>query len=1018
MAPLGAACRGWRPNLPARHARLVAPAAGSGASGVPEVGAKPDQRGVAITLHQPQASLLAHGLKRLEGRHWPSDYTGRLWVHAASHVPTPEEVAAAEAHYAELFAAECGEDGGAALALPESYPTGVLLGRVLVAAAVSRRELLARADLPTALRKEAERNESPNFFCCERAERLLTPVPVSGKSRLWKLDVRILPAAEAALVDAAQMPIDFEAMRALPRPPAPDEADADVDALDLRQFEDDEWWTRYDAEEDAARAACVSTTLEKLGWEDLLLEEVSRFAATATGRREVEAMPLPASREDSERALDETAAVADLEGRFGEQLDFGGAQTSEASDALSRAAAGGSLTGDALRAVAGLHAAAQRLRKTVLGDGAVASEERARALAPLHPIVEHLAPHKALERRILECIEEDGKVLDIASDELRGARDRCRVAEGRAQRAVQGYGQVAVYGGRLCAEVPSGGSVPRDALVVGMRPGGVTLIEPRSAVQHNNALAEAKADEESATADALAMLSAMVSAAVDDLNDALSLVTRLDAIACRARYANATAATRPTFVDCDAVGCATAWEGQAAAKASGGGAVAVVELEQLRHPLLMARARREAGDTADAAVEGEQDGAAALRVVPVDVFVSAGTRAVLITGPNTGGKTATMKAVGLAALMARAGLFVPANVAQLPWFDAVLADIGDDQSLSQSLSKFSARMKRTDTILRVATPNSLVLLDEVGSGTSPTEGSALGAAVLRELAADRGDDLGGRSRLVFATTHHGELKALRYESSRFENAAVDFDEERLAPTYRVLWGLPGRSRALNIAERLGLEPRVVELARERLGSAQLGVDALLTELEEARSAGDDDADEARSLLFETRRKKNELEAAKARLVAREREARAASARRVHARVAALLAAAPSSPSVGKQQQPSSKKKAKKAARAAMRTAASAEDADVAGDDASVPAWEPAVGDAVRLKATRTPGVVSSVKGEQVIVKAGRMEFKAVKAELELDPTQGAPPARARRARAQRGASLSLAEEAARLGRRR
>jgi len=197
-------------------------------------------------------------------------------------------------------------------------------------------------------------------------------------------------------------------------------------------------------------------------------------------------------------------------------------------------------------------------------------------------------------------------------------------------------------------------------------------------------------------------------------------------------------------------------------------------------------------------------------VIPVDLLISPHIRVVTITGPNTGGKTVTLKTLGLAALMAKVGLFVPAREpVEMPWFDQVLADIGDEQSLQQSLSTFSGHIRRISRILNalgtgeqdLETPNSLVLLDEVGAGTDPAEGSALAIALLQYLA--------DHAQLTVATTHFGELKALKYEDQRFENASVEFDDATLSPTYRLLWGIPGRSNALAIALRLGLKAEVV-----------------------------------------------------------------------------------------------------------------------------------------------------------------------------------------------------------------
>ncbi|CAI7852613.1 unnamed protein product, partial [Closterium sp. NIES-54] len=254
--------------------------------------------------------------------------------------------------------------------------------------------------------------------------------------------------------------------------------------------------------------------------------------------------------------------------------------------------------------------------------------------------------------------------------------------------------------------------------------------------------------------------------------------------------------------------------------------------------------------------------------VPIDVTVRRGCHVVTITGPNTGGKTAAIKAVGLAALMARCGIYVLASSpARLPLFDLVLADIGDAQSLTQSLSTFSSHLVRIRSILEAATPRSLVLLDELGAGTDPMEGGALATAVLEHLAG--GSEEGSsesspvssaRALLTMATTHHGQLKTLKYrdarfknasfddKDARFENASVEFDDQRLAPTYRLLWGIPGRSNALNIAQRLGLPGDIISAARELQGSAKMQVNEVITAMEEARRAYETDVQATASIL--------------------------------------------------------------------------------------------------------------------------------------------------------------------------
>jgi DNA mismatch repair protein MutS2 len=239
---------------------------------------------------------------------------------------------------------------------------------------------------------------------------------------------------------------------------------------------------------------------------------------------------------------------------------------------------------------------------------------------------------------------------------------------------------------------------------------------------------------------------------------------------------------------------------------------------------------------------------------------------VTITGPNTGGKTVTLKTLGLAALMAKVGLFVPAREpVELLWFDQVLADIGDEQSLEQSLSTFSGHIRRISRILEEMTENSLVLLDEVGAGTDPAEGSALAIALLQYLA--------DHAQLSIATTHFGELKALKYQDERFENASVEFDETHLLPTYRLLWGIPGRSNALTIARRLGLKPEVVDAAKTQIGGATDEINEVIAGLEAQRRRQETKASEAQDLLLQAERFYQEVSQKAAQLQERERALR-------------------------------------------------------------------------------------------------------------------------------------------------
>lgn len=214
--------------------------------------------------------------------------------------------------------------------------------------------------------------------------------------------------------------------------------------------------------------------------------------------------------------------------------------------------------------------------------------------------------------------------------------------------------------------------------------------------------------------------------------------------------------------------------------------------------------------------------------VPFDIFITWNTKVVVITGPNTGGKTICLKTVGLAAMMAKSGLYVlSSEPVKIPWFDSVFADIGDEQSLSQSLSTFSGHLTQISEIKSHSSNLSLVLLDEVGAGTNPLEGAALGMSLLESFA-----ETG--ALLTVASTHHGELKTLKYSNDAFENACMEFDEVNLKPTYRILWGIPGRSNAINIAERLGIPNEILDDARKLYGAASAEINEIIVDMERSK----------------------------------------------------------------------------------------------------------------------------------------------------------------------------------------
>ncbi|VAH05208.1 unnamed protein product [Triticum turgidum subsp. durum] len=246
--------------------------------------------------------------------------------------------------------------------------------------------------------------------------------------------------------------------------------------------------------------------------------------------------------------------------------------------------------------------------------------------------------------------------------------------------------------------------------------------------------------------------------------------------------------------------------------------------------------------------------------IPVDFMIAEETTVLVITGPNTGGKTISLKTVGLASLMAKIGLYILASEpVKIPWFDAVYADIGDEQSLTQSLSTFSGHLKQIGAIRAQSTSQSLVLLDEVGAGTNPLEGAALGMSLLESFAE-------AGSFLTLATTHHGELKTLKYSNDSFENACVEFDEENLKPTFRILWGIPGRSNAINIAERLGLPLDIIESSRQLLGTAGAEINALIMDMEKFKQEYHEQLQQAQHYLMQSKELHNDLEVAQKSIV--------------------------------------------------------------------------------------------------------------------------------------------------------
>ncbi len=587
-----------------------------------------------------------------------------------------------------------------------------------------------------------------------------------------------------------------------------------------------------------------SETLELLEWHRLC-QHLATFAATKLGATAARHLKIPDSQIQSEQLLEQTKEVYQLETRLTTGLSFEGIQ--DIGDSLERAERSGVLAGDELLAIATTLAGARNLRRVI---------DNQEDLPILTELVADLRTYPELEQEIHRCIDERAQVTDRASQKLGEIRTDLRRLRSQITQKLQNILQaksgavqeqlITQRGDRFVIPVkaPQKDAIP--GIVHDTSTSGATLyVEPNSVVPLGNQLRQIIRREQAEEEAIRRVLTEQVAAVKPDLERLLAIATTLDLATARSRYSYWLGANPPRFIRRE--------DNE------------IITLRNLRHPLLVWQQQHEQGQP----------------VVPVDLLINPLIRVVTITGPNTGGKTVTLKTLGLGALMAKVGLFVPAREpVEIPWFNQVLADIGDEQSLQQSLSTFSGHIRRISRILEaldngkaenldhspLPTPHSLVLLDEVGAGTDPVEGSALAIALLQYLA--------NHAQLTIATTHFGELKALKYEDERFENASVEFDESTLSPTYRLLWGIPGRSNALTIALRLGLKPEVVEEAKTQVGEATDEVNQVIAGLEAQRRSQETKAAEAQSLLQQAERLYKEVSAKAASLEERESSLRA------------------------------------------------------------------------------------------------------------------------------------------------
>lgn len=484
-----------------------------------------------------------------------------------------------------------------------------------------------------------------------------------------------------------------------------------------------------------------------------------------------------------EHLLDETDAAKVRVGLHGSP-SFAGVK--DVSRPLDRADHGGVLNTRELLDIAGVLTAARRVSD-------YDAERRGEATA-IDRLFSALHVNRYLEDKIRSAILDEETIADTASPELADIRRSMRAAASKGrqilQRIISSPSYAKVLQEALITQRDGRFVVPVKAECKGSLPGlvhdvsssGATLfVEPMGVVQANNELKELQAKEDKEIDRVLRILSGECAAQRENILYDYDLLVQLDTIFARAQLSYAMDAGRPLV------------------RKRGG-----IDLKRARHPLL---------DPAKA--------------VPVTVSLGGAYDTLVITGPNTGGKTVTLKTLGLLSLMAQCGLHIPAgDQSAVQVFTRILADVGDEQSIEQSLSTFSAHMANTVEILQQADDRSLILFDELGAGTDPVEGAALAIAIIQDVRA--------KGALTAATTHYAELKTFAMTTAGVENASCEFDVQTLRPTYRLLIGIPGKSNAFAISRRLGLEESVIENAKAQMDSESVRFEDVLTQLEEKR----------------------------------------------------------------------------------------------------------------------------------------------------------------------------------------
>ena len=549
-------------------------------------------------------------------------------------------------------------------------------------------------------------------------------------------------------------------------------------------------------------------SLKLLEWH-ILKEQISTFSSTSIGRKSIIDFEVPQTLNQSLELLGETIEIYNLEFEANIQISLNGFH--DIKDKIDVCFKGGVINADDLLEISQTLSCSRKLKKIIFN----------RELRPnLSLLMERLVDHKNLEKLLNNCIESNGKVSDKASEKLSELRAQLNLLKNQRRLLLDKFIQT---NGNCIQDSIIGDRFGRPVLAIKINyidklkgiihdsssTGNTVFFEPDNVVVKGNKIASLKAKILKEEFRLLKKLSKDVADNRDSLKTKFDVLLRLENALTRSRYSNFIQGNPPRLER-----------------------NININIEGFIHPLLIWENKHKGGK----------------EPIPINFHINRDTKVIAITGPNTGGKTAALKGLGIATLMSRSGLYIPSSsTPTISFFPNIFVDIGDEQSLEGELSTFSGHIYRIKNILEALNFKkglSLVLLDEIGSGTDPVEGTALAIALLNEFA--------DKSDLTVATTHYGEIKVQKYKDKRFENVSVNFDEKTLQPQYTLNWGIPGRSNALSISKRIGISEKILNEAHKYLQPKEIeNINLIIKGLEKQKIKQQESAERAAELIART-----------------------------------------------------------------------------------------------------------------------------------------------------------------------